>query len=199
MRDWYKTGYGKNLQRKISAEKQNGCFVPGYLATPPDSPYGNVAFSIQLSDLLQSYVKARAETEHESMVCLKVGGTLRYRKEVCYVVIMCLENELTELPSLGGPEFPQFISNGFVNSKGMVTDPYKTPYFKASSIIKSDIAGDDPLKETSLCTTITAGRSWCLPYTSLPTSNTWSALEECIKQTTMHHSTNYCPMCANEY
>ena len=96
MRDWYKGGC--QLLQSISRERVKGRYVPGYLAAEPESPYGSVAFSIQLSDILRDYEKAR--NIQGARVCLKVGGTLRYRKEICYVVIVCLkdDNELRDMP-----------------------------------------------------------------------------------------------------
>ena len=90
VRDWYKKDDCKLLQ-SISRERVNGRYVPGYLAAEPESPYGSVAFSIKLSDILSDYKKAR--NIRGARVCLKVAGTLRYRKKICYVVFVCLQDD----------------------------------------------------------------------------------------------------------
>ncbi|XP_064402801.1 uncharacterized protein LOC135348504 [Halichondria panicea] len=142
VRGWYEDGC--QLLQSISRERINGRYVPGYLAAEPESPYGSVAFSIELPDILRDYKKAR--NIQGARVCLKVGGTLRYRKEICYVVIVCLkdDNELGDMPSIAGPKFPQFVSSDLVDSNGFVIDHNKAPEFNATSIIKSEILGEDP-------------------------------------------------------
>ena len=122
----------------VSWNERNGRYVPGYLATKPQSPYGSVAFSIELSDILKYYKRAR-KSDQGAEVCLKVGGTLRYRHEICYVVIVCLkDDELGDMPRrIAGHKFPQFVSNGLVDNKGIVIDRNMTPEFIATNIIKS--------------------------------------------------------------
>ncbi len=144
VRDWYDNGC--QLLQSVLEESVNGRYVPGYLAAEPESPYGSVAFSIQLSDILSDYKKAR--NIRGARVCLKVGGTLRYRKEICYVVIVCSKDDnLRDMPSIAGPKFPQFVTNGLVDNKGIVIDYNKTPRFKATSIIKSEKVGKNPMGE----------------------------------------------------
>ena len=144
VRDWYKKD-GCQLLQSISRERVNGRYVPGYLAAKPESPYGSVAFSIQLSVILSDYKKARKSNQG---VCLKVGGTLQYRKEICYVVIVCLEDTdddaFRETLNIAGPKL---VSNGLVDSNGVVIDYNKIPKFKAASIIKSEKIGEDPTGE----------------------------------------------------
>ncbi len=48
------------------------------------------------------------------------------------------------MPSIAGPKFPQFVSSGLVDSNGFVIDHNKAPEFNATSIIKSEILGEDP-------------------------------------------------------
>ena len=138
-------GYvGSKLQQDVLQNEPSGRYVAEYLKIPPNSPYGNVAFSIKLSDILKYYKNAR-NSDHDQ-VCLKVGGTLRYRYEICYVVIVCLidddDDALRDMPSVVG-RFPQFVSNGLVDDNGFVIDRKKTPEFKADNIIKSIKAGED--------------------------------------------------------
>lgn len=130
---------GCKLLGSISEQKDNGRYVPGYLANPTESQYGDIAFSTSLSQILQDYSEARLG--HQP--CLKVGGTLRYRNEICYVVIVCTEEDKLEMPNITEGS-PQFVSNGLVDENGCVVDYHKTPEFNATSIIKSEKAGPDP-------------------------------------------------------
>ncbi len=132
VRDWYREE-DCELFKRVSKFSQN-VYVAGYLAATPQSRYGNVAFSIKLPDILKDYQKAR---ESDQMVCLKVGGTLRYQNEICYVVIVCLKDDvaLTDMPNIAGPKFE---SNGLVDGNGLVINYDKTPKFNAANIITSD-------------------------------------------------------------
>ena len=61
------------------------------------SMYGTVKLSLELRDLIKCYAESRGKCADG--VCYKVGGTLRYTKEVCYVIIVCVntDDELSEL------------------------------------------------------------------------------------------------------
>ena len=127
------------LLDSILEERSNGRYVPGYLAENTESQYGDRVFSIELSDILQDYSRAR----RGRTPCLKVGGTLRYRNEICYVVMVCTEEDRLDMPSITNGS-PQFQSNGLVDRNGIVGNYQKKPNFNATSIIKSEKAGPDP-------------------------------------------------------
>lgn len=88
------------------------------------SGYGNNAFIISLSDILDDYQKARAHGTDR--VCLKVGGTLRYRHEICYVVVVCMEGELDDMPIVDENN-EVFDHRGLLDTNGVVVDRSKTP------------------------------------------------------------------------
>ena len=55
------------------------------------SMYGTVKLSLKLNDLVKRYAESRSK--HTKNVCYKKGGTLRYTKEVCYVIIVCVDTD----------------------------------------------------------------------------------------------------------
>ena len=114
----------------------SGCYPPGYLADPAESQYGNNAFSINLEDILSDYMQSRPDKEGKAAF-LKMGGTLRYQHEICYVVIVCMEGDMEHIPSITGPT-PPFYPNGLVDNHGrVVVDRSATPTFTIKSILKS--------------------------------------------------------------
>lgn len=101
---------------------------PGYLKQPPDFIYGKNAFTSQLFDLLGSYASARHCLKTE--ICLKIGGTLRYKREIGYVVIVCTTNDTVlgdYAPITSVPDIIQL--NGMVDDGGKVVDMSKVPTF----------------------------------------------------------------------
>lgn len=65
---------------------------PLYLKNPPASLYGNTEFSGDLHQLLLSYQSLHSSSPDNPVdVYLLLGGTLRYRYEICCVVIVCAE------------------------------------------------------------------------------------------------------------
>ena len=99
--------------------------VPGYFDNPPQSRYGNKEFVIPFRNLMNSYKLSRTEGD----VYLKLGGTLRYKKEVCYVVIVATKDDtdVIRLPSVHGRQ--PFIHNGCINEDGKLNEDETTPCF----------------------------------------------------------------------
>ena len=107
----YKDDDGQLIYQPISAETDLiycGCFswwgfpidqtiLSAYsqpFSVPSDafsnqSIYGGVGFSVELSYLKDAYKHSRKATQ----CYLKVAGTLRYKREICYVVIACTEGD----------------------------------------------------------------------------------------------------------
>ena len=71
----------------------------------PDSMYGTVKMSLDFQSLISSYVNSIARGQLHN-VRYKVGGTLRYKREVCYVIVVCVaidnEDPLPDYPNLNG-------------------------------------------------------------------------------------------------
>ena len=148
VREWYdseETTEGQRLLDIVNVENSRGKYVPGYLAKETGSQYGNRGFSIKLETILHDYQRARDQPARDQQargsadVCLKVGGTLRYRHEICYVVVVCTtEDDLKlgdqKIPNIDDGSTP-FIPNGMVNGNGVVVNYDKKPNFMARSIL----------------------------------------------------------------
>ena len=136
VRKWYaEVEKGNELLQRVVREKENGRYVPGYLDHPTESRYGDQAFSTSLSQILQDYYTARCG----QTPCLKVGGTLCYQYEICYVVIVCTRKDKLDMPSITTSS-SQFVAN----DKGFVIDYEEIPEFNVTSIIRKKKAGVDP-------------------------------------------------------
>ena len=101
--------------------------LPTYLKNPPESWYGDHAFYIDFSELLRSYRISRRAKD----IYLKIGGTLRYGREICYVVIVCTEKDLDNLQTFNPitNEGDVFIPNGLVGDDGRVIEMKNIPHF----------------------------------------------------------------------
>ena len=68
------------------------------------SMYGTVKLSLKLCDLIESYAKSQGKRTKD--VRYKVGGTLRYRREVCYVIVICVDTDdrLSNVKSIKRPQ-----------------------------------------------------------------------------------------------
>ena len=134
----------------IGDHKNSPSFVvPRFLANPTESVYGDKAFTIKFSELLKSYKSSRSDKPLSS-VYLKLGGTLRYRYEICYVVIVCMEDEMKR-PKINVIGQSVFDLNGLVDDNGKVVFNQldkSVPYFKARHIIRKRTGPRDPDEQT---------------------------------------------------
>ncbi len=69
---------------------------PNYLKNPPSSPYGNNEFSGELTDILNCYRNSRNPVIPPDTYLLP-GGTLLYIHEICYVIIVCTQDDLSQV------------------------------------------------------------------------------------------------------
>ena len=114
---------------------------PLYLKSPPESIYGGHSFTIGFTDLLESYRSSRGCTR--SNICLKIGGTLRYKHEIGYVVIVCTTNEqdremLEKYDPITKAPLAIFDPNGLVDDGGIVVDLDAEPTFTTRYVNASD-------------------------------------------------------------
>ncbi len=65
------------------------------LKNPPSSVYGSRRISVTFHDLLYSYQDGFSEDGQYKHLQFRNGGTLRYKREICYVVIVCAEGQFT--------------------------------------------------------------------------------------------------------
>lgn len=124
----------------VHSLEQMGTYVAGYVKTPPESSYGNNAFCLTLHNLLKSYADSRQRLM--SKIHLKVGGTLRYRYEVCYILIICAEDDLKTLSNFkdltqdGDILVNRVLNpNGLVGQDGGVINPRAIPTFTPQHVI----------------------------------------------------------------
>ena len=107
-------------------------YVVDYLKHPVESIYGDCVFHFDFIDLLDAYKKSRAS----DTVFIKVGGTLRYRGEICFFLIVCTgKDELKNFPPLG-TDNKYFETNGLINGRGRITDYDAIPNFHPQHIIR---------------------------------------------------------------
>ena len=133
--EWYRESvHGVSLAEEIRQLQRQGVEVAESVSPEPKSRYGNKSFLIDFSKLLLSYQESRTDVEERRHVFLRVGGTLRYKWEICYVVIVCLQqdHELNDLPTLD--EQDVIDHNGLVQQEKVV-DYWQTPDFKAKFIV----------------------------------------------------------------
>lgn len=121
----------------VHSLEQIGTYVAGYVKTPPESSYGNNAFCVALHNLLKSYADSRQCSF--AKIHLKIGGTLRYRYEVCYVIIFCTKDDLKTLSKF--KDITQHEDNGVLNPNGLVgqdgggINPGAIPIFSPQHVV----------------------------------------------------------------
>ena len=100
------------------------------------SIYGNRAFSCKFRDLIQSYAASRRSDV--SKICIRKGGTLRYKKEICYVLIICIgcDKDREELSEYGVLQQQRQFQEKFSGLTNLLDDE-TTPTFNPEYIITS--------------------------------------------------------------
>lgn len=112
-------------------------YVPDYLKAQAESRYGNNAFCSKFPDLLRAYAKSRESEVNK--ICIRIGGTLRYPREICYVLIICIDStddrkELSDFKLLQ-PDSKPYQTNGLIDHSGKVKDVSAIPTFHPEYII----------------------------------------------------------------
>ena len=103
---WYYSGdvHGRAFGLAAERLRKERVFVSPFISNPRESPYGRHGFIVNLKNLLKYYKQSRTGIVNirDRALFLRVGGTLRYRFEICYVVIVCTkhDHELECYPSL---------------------------------------------------------------------------------------------------
>ena len=134
---------GKEFNLVVSTLRSNHIYVSPFMATARESRYGKWGFLANFKDLLKDYKESRTDIEdsQDRAVFLRVGGTLRYRHEICYVVIVCTKHdkELEDCyPSLHTQPNVIFDHNGVFLPSGEVDfESNHTLHFKPKYFIKS--------------------------------------------------------------
>ena len=103
---WYNSDdvQGKKIGSSAASLYSYRIYLSQFMSSPRESRYGDRGFVVNFKDLLKSYQQSRTDVVNirDRELFLRVGGTLRYRYEICYIVIVCTKHdkELEHYPSL---------------------------------------------------------------------------------------------------
>lgn len=117
------------LRRRILEQSQFPLYVANYLKDPPESFYGNHVFHCDFKYLLNAYARSRSN----SRICIKFGGILRYKYEMCHVLIICIYED--GLPFCPIENHGAFNTNGLTDDEGVVIDPDAVADYHPMNII----------------------------------------------------------------
>ena len=97
------------------------------------SLYGSVKFTTPLNSAIGKFAwSKRVCASEQPGVFLRVAGTLRYRKEICFVIVIHTDTDATDeiknLPPLSEPN-ESFELNGFLDEDGRVVNWRTSPTF----------------------------------------------------------------------
>ena len=135
--NWYKTDdtRGKLFGEAVKLLVNDGAYVSTFFLNPPESPYGTKGFSADFSTLIRAYDESRNDSDGK--VCFRVGGTLEYRQEIAYVVIVCkkTDSELDNFPPIDHRN--AIFTHQGLNDTGEIEDDQKIPSFNFKYFVKS--------------------------------------------------------------
>ena len=132
---WYNSdGPGQVFHSAVGNLHSKRVFVTPFMSIARESRYGDNGFVVNFRGLLTFYKESRndiAKIEDRALFLL-VGGTLKYRYEICYVVIVCTKHDKLQecYPSL-------YDCSDIFNHKGLL-DPsgeIKTTFFESAETI----------------------------------------------------------------
>ena len=163
-------------------------YVPDYLKEKPDSMYGNHAFSCNFPALLSAYAKSRSS--EVAKICIRKGGTLRYTKEICYILVICIDasedrKELSEFEPLQ-PMTKQVHTNGLIDANGKIIDATAIPTFNPEHIVT--YIYDKGVKERKRYSYETIAFAFYFPENR----SIMSIVPTCTYEGTIDHSNKYC-------
>ena len=138
---WYKTDEGKRLRTAVRELECNNIYVPHTIQATPTSRYGNHRFSISFEDIVTSYVTSRLNCKSKNVYLLK-AGTLVYTYEICYVVMVCIENDRNEIDELNKMPVLHIINNGEDDTVDVSTT-LKSLSFKAKHIVMAKYPNEE--------------------------------------------------------
>ena len=124
----YYSWWGLDVEVHLRPSWIESRILPHYLKTPVESVYGRNAFLYGFNELLESYAMSRGCGVGD--VYLKLGGTLRYKCEIAYVVIVCTSSDCEILHNY--PPITQskvLDSDHLVDENGKICNPHQGLYF----------------------------------------------------------------------
>ena len=126
---------GAKFGRAVKALTDDKKFMGDVFKNPPESNYGTQGFSISFSTLMEQYKESREKSDEK--VCFRIGGTLQYRQEIMYVVIVCMASDksLDKYPPIDSHN-DKFSHQG-LDASGLISDngPKIIPEFKIKYFI----------------------------------------------------------------
>lgn len=89
---------------------------------PTQSVYGNKMFIVDFNTMLQCYQESFVERgDPLPRIQLRCGGTLRYKREIMKVIIVCREGDLPDYPEFPTGEFNlEYDRDGKVTPRGIL-------------------------------------------------------------------------------
>ncbi len=109
-----------------------------YLKELPTSRYGNNEFILSWSDIMESYMESRTDREVKDIYLTK-AGTLRYSREICYVVMVSMGND----PIDGAPIFGEAKEDVYELSRGNKTIVDGAPILGEAKEDVCELSGGD--------------------------------------------------------
>ena len=100
---------------------------------PTQSVYGNKMFIVDFNTMLQCYQEAFVEQPSLPRILLRCGGTLRYKREIMKVIIVCREEDL--------PEYPVFTTDEFYLEYDCYDNRKVTPRGILKLCVKNGVSG----------------------------------------------------------
>ena len=108
----------------------NDQYIPPYLKNPTQSRYGTQEFSVKLHKLLECYQNLQDSAATD--IYLLRGGTLRYKREICYVVMVCAKRHKD---SAALRDYPALEPNSsLLDLKGLISDNGKVVDYSGNSV-----------------------------------------------------------------
>ena len=127
------TELGRQFRARLveSKERMPGLVEASYLRDghESDSRYGNREFTVSLSNLLKNYKRSRTDCKDKE-VYLRNAGTLRYKYEICHVIMTAMEGDVADEDFPSMYDEPRFQDNGLIDRNGKLIDSSITPGFQ---------------------------------------------------------------------
>ena len=97
VKNWYEND-NPGIKTAVDELAGKHVYVPNYLQSVPCSRYGDCSFTYDFNQLIEHYKASRDDCndDNEKKIHFKKAGTLRYRHEICYVILVCTTKDLQE-------------------------------------------------------------------------------------------------------
>jgi len=127
--NWAQTDCGATFRTTLdNSIKYTSLFEANYLKCVPHSRYGNKEFICSFQYLMTYYKQSRNDCVNKKVV-LKRAGTLRYRYEICYVIMAAMEGDVDgTYPSMFVE--PRFKHNNLIDENGKLISCSTPPGFQ---------------------------------------------------------------------